>query len=49
VGIVLGSGRCSRKFDHALHGASAGETRTATVTFPADYPTTDLAGRPRSS
>ena len=45
VGIVLGSGQVLAEFDRALHGASAGETRTAAVTFPANYPTTDLAGK----
>ncbi len=45
VGIVLGSGQVLAEFDRALHGASAGETRTAAVTFPANYPTKDLAGK----
>ena len=45
VGVVLGSGQVLAEFDRALHGASAGETRTAAVTFPANYPTTDLAGK----
>lgn len=45
VGIVLGSGQVLAEFDRALHGASAAETRTATVTFPANYPTTELAGK----
>ncbi len=45
VGIVLGSGQVLAEFDRALHGASAGETKTAEVTFPANYPTTDLAGK----
>ena len=45
VGIVLGSGQVLAEFDRALHGASAGETRTAAVTFPANYPTTELAGK----
>jgi trigger factor len=42
---VLGSGQVLAEFDQALHGASAGETGMATVTFPANYPTTDLAGK----
>ena len=45
VGIVLGSGQVLAEFDRALHGASAGETRTAAVAFPDNYPTTDLAGK----
>jgi trigger factor len=45
VGVVLGSGQVLAEFDRALHGASAGETRTAEVTFPANYPTTSLAGK----
>ena len=45
VGIVLGSGQVLAEFDRALHGASPGETRTAAVTFPDNYPTTDLAGK----
>ena len=45
VGIVLGSGQVLAEFDRALHGASAGETKTATVAFPANYPTTELAGK----
>jgi trigger factor len=45
VGIVLGSGQVLAEFDRALHGASAGETRTAALTFPANYPTTELAGK----
>jgi trigger factor len=45
VAIVLGSGQVLAEFDRALHGASAGETRTAAVTFPANYPTQELAGK----
>src|SRR5262252_7141213 len=45
VSIVLGSGQVLAEFDGALHGASAGETKTATVAFPANYPTKDLAGK----
>jgi trigger factor len=45
VGIVLGSGQVLAEFDRALHGASAGETRTAAVAFPDNYPTTNLAGK----
>ena len=45
VGIVLGSGQVLAEFDRALNGASAGETRTAAVAFPDNYPTTNLAGK----
>jgi trigger factor len=45
VGVVLGSGQVLADFDRALHGAAAGDTRTTTVAFPANYPTADLAGK----
>jgi trigger factor len=45
VAIVVGSGQVLAEFDRALHGASAGEARTASVTFPENYPTQDLAGK----
>jgi trigger factor len=45
VAIVIGSGQVLAEFDRALQGASAGETKTATVAFPANYPTKDLAGK----
>jgi trigger factor len=45
VPIVLGSGTLIGDFEDQLLGASAGETRTVKVTFPADYPRDTLAGK----
>jgi trigger factor len=45
IGIVVGSGQVLKEFDAALHGVSAGDSTTATVLFPQDYPTKDLAGK----
>jgi trigger factor len=45
VGIVLGSGQVLEDFDKAVRGAEAGETKTASVVFPKDYPTQNLAGK----
>ncbi|HWT22476.1 MAG TPA: trigger factor [Solirubrobacteraceae bacterium] len=43
--VELGSGRLVPGFEDQLLGASAGEERTVTVTFPEDYGAPDLAGR----
>jgi trigger factor len=43
--VELGSGRLVPGFEDQLAGASAGEERTVTVTFPDDYPAKELAGR----
>jgi trigger factor len=43
--IELGSGNLIPGFEEGLIGASAGETRDLLLSFPADYPNTDLAGR----
>jgi len=45
VAIVVGSGQVLAEFDAALSGAAASDARTAGVTFPATYPTQDLAGK----
>lgn len=45
VPIVVGSGQVLEDFDEALVGLSAGETKTAKVEFPADYPREDLRGK----
>lgn len=45
VPIVVGSGQVLEDFDKALVGLSAGETKTATVEFPADYAREDLRGK----
>jgi trigger factor len=46
--IELGSGNLIPGFEEGLLGASAGETRTVELTFPADYGNTELAGRDTS-
>lgn len=46
--IELGSGNLIPGFEEALLGAGAGETRSVALTFPADYPNTDLAGKDAS-
>ncbi|MFZ0970598.1 MAG: trigger factor [Solirubrobacteraceae bacterium] len=43
--IELGSGRLVPGFEEQLVGASAGDERTVTVTFPEDYPAPELAGK----
>jgi trigger factor len=43
--IELGGGNLIPGFEQALVGASAGEDRTVELTFPADYPNEELAGR----
>jgi trigger factor len=46
--IELGSGNLIEGFEQALVGASAGESRTLELTFPAEYPRSELAGRAAS-
>jgi trigger factor len=43
--VELGSGRLVPGFEDQLTGASAGDERTVKVTFPDDYPASELAGR----
>jgi trigger factor len=43
--VELGSGRLVPGFEDQLEGASAGEERTVTITFPDDYGADQLAGR----
>lgn len=43
--IVLGEGGFIPGFEEGLAGAKAGEERTVTATFPADYPAANLAGK----
>jgi trigger factor len=43
--LELGSGRPVPGFEEQLIGAKAGDERTVTITFPEDYPATELAGR----
>jgi trigger factor len=45
VGVNVGSGTFIPGFEDQLVGMAAGETRTVTVTFPANYPTAALAGK----
>jgi trigger factor len=42
--VELGSGRLVPGFEDQLEGAAAGDERTVTITFPDDYPATELAG-----
>jgi trigger factor len=43
--VELGSGRLVPGFEEQLEGATAGDERTVSVTFPDEYPAPDLAGR----
>ncbi len=43
--LVLGSGQFIPGFEEQLVGAKAGDAKTITVTFPADYPSADLKGK----
>jgi len=43
--LVLGSGRFIPGFEEQLVGVKAGDAKTITVTFPADYPAANLAGQ----
>ena len=44
VSVELGAGANPPDFDEHLTGASAGETKAFSVTYPADHPAKDLAG-----
>jgi trigger factor len=46
--IELGSGNLIPGFEEGLIGSQAGDQRELSVTFPDDYPNTDLAGREAS-
>lgn len=43
--LVIGSGRMIPGFEDGMMGMKAGETKTVTVTFPADYQAENLAGK----
>ena len=45
IDITVGEGRFIPGFEEQLVGASAGEERQVTVTFPQEYPAENLAGR----
>ena len=44
-GIVIGEGRMLPEFETAVTGMSAGETKSFSLTFPADYHGAEVAGR----
>jgi trigger factor len=44
--LVLGAGRMIEGFEAGLAGAMAGDGRTLSLTFPADYPAAELATKP---
>jgi trigger factor len=46
--VELGSGNLIPGFEEGLEGSGAGETRTIELSFPADYPNHELAGRDAS-
>jgi trigger factor len=46
MGVEIGSGRLIPGFEDQLVGVKAGEARVLNVTFPADYPAENLAGKP---
>jgi trigger factor len=46
--VELGSGRLVPGFEEQLEGASAGEEREVSLTFPDDYPAENLAGKDAS-
>jgi trigger factor len=44
-GIVIGEGRMLPEFETAVAGMNAGETKTFSLTFPADYHGKEVAGK----
>lgn len=45
IPFVVGSGRMLKEFEDGVRGAAAGEERSVTVAFPADYGSTEVAGK----
>jgi len=45
VAVVVGAGQVVEGFDKALRKVEAGQSKTARVKFPKDYPVADLAGK----
>jgi len=45
VPLVLGSGSMIPGFEEQLEGVSAGDEKTIDVTFPGDYPSSEVAGK----
>jgi trigger factor len=43
--LVIGSGSFIPGFEEQLKGTKAGDAKTVSVTFPADYPSANLAGK----
>jgi trigger factor len=44
--ILIGEGRMLPEFEEAVTGMSAGDSKTFTMTFPADYHGKEVAGKP---
>ena len=45
IPFVLGAGRMLKEFEDGVRGAKPGEARTVKVDFPADYGSSDVAGK----
>src|SRR6266568_4573733 len=45
MAVVIGEGRVLTEFESGLTGAGAGEQKTFPLTFPADYPGKEVAGK----
>jgi trigger factor len=45
VTFIIGSNRVMTELEQGVKGASAGESRTVSVAFPAEHPNKELAGR----
>jgi trigger factor len=45
ISFVIGAGRMLKEFEDGVRGAAAGEQRTVTVSFAADYGSPDVAGK----
>jgi trigger factor len=45
VSFIIGAGRVMKELEEAVKGAKAGESRSATVDFPAEHPNKELAGK----
>jgi trigger factor len=45
VSFIIGAGRVMKELEEAVKGAKAGETRSATVDFPAEHPNKEMAGK----
>jgi trigger factor len=45
VQFIIGAGRVMKELEDAVKGAKAGDTRFATVDYPAEHPNKELAGK----